>query len=333
MFSIWVWSADTPGTSFAGDPNSKLSDLVTGTAHKPYVQRALLPLLTRTVLAALPSDWQTSLRENLIRIPKVRKEMSRLGWEVNFLPEYIVVLLFAYVSLLCIPVVLRRLWKLAYETDDALTNLVPILVLFLLVPLFSTGPHYVYDFPAMLFFSMGFVFVLERRWLYFYPVFVIGCLNKETMIFLMPFYIILFWRKEPGQKLLLNAVAQFGLFAIVKWIIDFSFSQNPGESLEFHLYANLHTVLLGYSWSTLLGVLFAGGLVFYDFPNKPQPLRHSVFLILVFGGLIFCFGLVGELRAAYEVLPLTIFLMFHTIFFSLFRLPFRVMPLPESANQ
>ena len=59
VFGIWVWSAETVTTSFNGDPHSKLSELIYGTAFKPYVQRALLPVITRTNHQIIPTEsWE-----------------------------------------------------------------------------------------------------------------------------------------------------------------------------------------------------------------------------------------------------------------------------------
>ena len=55
---VWIRSADSVYTSFNGDPDSKLSDLIYGTANKPYVQRTLVPFITRSIHSILPqSSW------------------------------------------------------------------------------------------------------------------------------------------------------------------------------------------------------------------------------------------------------------------------------------
>ena len=140
VFLVWILSANTLYTSFNGDPDSKLSDLIKGTAHKPYVNRMLVPFLTRTLHSTISESSWESFEKSLLTIPIIEKETERLGWEQEFLSEYIIALFFVLTALIIFPFVVRGLWNYFYETDIHISNTIPIIVLLILPTLFWTGP-------------------------------------------------------------------------------------------------------------------------------------------------------------------------------------------------
>lgn len=322
VFGVWVWSADTPTTSFNGDPVSKLSDIIYGTAHKPYVQRVLIPVVTRALHATLSSPALDSLEQRLLHLPKVQKETIRLGWERDFFIEYLIALSLAFLSLLGFPFVVRALWSTLYQTEQTITNLVPILALLALPPIFPTGPHYIYDFPTLFFFTLGLTLLIQGRWTLFYPIFIAGCLNKETTILLSVLFVLLYWKAMTKQTLLLHAGLQAIIFGIIKTIIMFSFAENGGNVMDFHLYLNLHLALMGYGLTTLVVAGLILWLVFYEFASKHPVLRKSLLLTIPFGLLLLWGGVITELRDLYELYPIVLMLALHTLFFSHLKIPY-----------
>lgn len=321
VFGIWVWSADTPTTSFNGDPRSKLSDLIYGTAHKPYVQRAIIPILTRTIYMLAPPTWE-SLERQLLAIPKVRKESVRLGWEEGFLAEYVIALVLAFACLCGFAFTARELWRQLYDAGEEIVNAVPLITLLCLPPIFPTGPHYIYDFPSLFFFTLGFALMLRQQWTYFAFVFAVGCLNKETMLLLTFAFFLLYRNRLSKRELVSHLIWQLAIFAMVKSAIQLVFSPNPGTALDFHLYGNLHLLLMGYSWTSLFLGAVVGGLIVYDLKTKHPSLKTAALLIIPFGALVLWGGVITELRALYELYPIFLFLALHTILFSFLQLPF-----------
>jgi hypothetical protein len=322
VFAVWVWGADAVNTSFNGDPRSPLAGLIYGTANKPFVSRALVPAATRLVVGALPDSARTWITETLTASPKFLKEAARLGWDLRALPEYIVALSFACASLIAFPFVMRRLVRELYETDRALETIFPVLLLLGLPPFFRIGTHYIYDFPAMLFFSLGFLLLLQRKWALFYPVYVLGCFNKETMVLLSFATVLLFWRRLPWKTPVGHAVIQVAIFVLIKLILVGVFAANDGGEVEFHLWGNIHHALLPYS----IGGFFTAYLLVYgiahDFDRKPWALRRAAWLLLPFSLLLVTFAWAEEIRDLYEIYPLYALLVAHTVFFSLMKIPF-----------
>ncbi len=324
VFGIWVWSADTPTTSFNGDPRSKLSEIVYGTAHKPYVQRVLIPIFTRSIHSVVPTSTWDTFEQKLLDIPKVQKETVRLGWETDFLSEYLIALSLTFLCLFGFSFAVRNLWSAFYKTEQVVTNIVPIIALLVLPPMFPTGPHYIYDFPTLLFFTLGLALLIRRKWTLFYPVFVVGCLNKETMVLLSFVFILLEWKKLLSQAAILHLTAQVLLFAVIKTIISLTFAANPGNVLDFHLYLNLHLLLMGYNWTTLVIAAFTVWFVLHDWRSKHPTLRQSALLIIPFGLLLLWGGVIAELRDLYELYPIFLIFVLHTVFFSLLKVPYHL---------
>jgi hypothetical protein len=328
VFAVWVWSADTPTTSFNGDPVSKLSDIIYGRAHKPYVHRVLLPLATRAVYAAVAGPALDSLEQRLLRVPALRKQTDRLGWETDFFFEYLIALSLAFVCLAGFAFVVRTLWSTLYSTEQRITNLVPLLALLALPPLFPTGPHYIYDFPALFFFTLGLTLLVQRRWRFFYPVFITGILNKETIILLSVLFALLYWRTMPRRTFLLHLGTQTILFLIIKTFISDAFAGNGGNVMDFHLHLNIHIALMGYSLPTLFIVCVLIWLVFHEYASKHPVLKRSLLLALPFCLLLVWGGVITELRDLYELYPIVLFLVLHTVLFSLFKIPYYLQRLP-----
>ena len=52
------------------------------------------------------------------------------------------------------------------------------------LPVTFCGKVYLYDFPQLLLFTLGLGFLYQRKWAWFYAVYVLACLNKETSVLL-----------------------------------------------------------------------------------------------------------------------------------------------------
>jgi hypothetical protein len=323
VFTMWVWGADTPSTAINDDPRTALSGLLEGTANNPFVQRALVPLLTQGLYRILPETAWFSVRSALMAIPKVQKETARLGWETSYLPKYLIAFSLAFLSLFLFMFVFRALYRQFYETTAGVVNAVPLVALIALPPFFHVGTHYIYDFPALLFFTWGILLILRRDWKWFYPVYFLGCLNKETSVFLVAAYLILHGRKDARATLLAHIFAQLGIFALVKSVLILTFRNNPGGSLEFHLWFNLGQMLHPYSIGALGITLIAATLFFYDLEKKPPAAKRLAWLAVPFCLIALVFGYYGEIRAFYELFPIALVLMSHTVFYTIWKIPFR----------
>jgi hypothetical protein len=298
---MWLWSADTQQTSFNGDPRSKLADMVNGSAHNPFVQRALIPFLTRVIYQCSPQSIWYSISEPLTRIPKFQKESKRLGWELEYLPQYFIAFSLSLGGLIVFPLVLRQLFSALYETHISFRNVLPIVALAFLPPFFQIGTHYIYDFPALFFFTAGFLFLVLQKWRYYYFVFGVGLLNKETMVFLLVVFIFLYYFRFNKKLFITHLVSQSLIFLVLKSFLMIIFQDNPGTNIEFHLWGNIHNFLTSYSFNSILPLTVLVVLVLYDFRKKSVVLQKAVGACIPFASTVFFFGWFHELRDFYEL--------------------------------
>jgi hypothetical protein len=299
-----------------------VSGLIEGTANRPFVYRALIPAITRTIVAIIPLELRSEFIAVATSSVKFQKESKRLGWEIEYLPEYCIALALVYSALLAFPFVLRSLFVSLYETEKYITNMVPIAVLLGLPPFFHAGTHYLYDFPAIMFFTLGLLFLVKRRWLLFYFVYGLGCINKETMVFTSVAFVLLYAKLLPVRWTSIHLFLQVLIFAIVKGFLTYFYGTNAGGIVELHLYGNIHQLLLPYTLEQFFFTLVVAALVFYDFDRKPPMLQKTAWLLLPFSVLMLFFGCIAEFRVLYDIYPIYALLLIHTVFFSCLKAPY-----------
>jgi len=281
-----------------------------------------VPFLTRTIAGAIPESARETMRVRISLNPKVQKEAGRLGWDLDFLPEYLIAFFFSFVALLLFPFVLRALFASLYDADELIISVVPLASLFVLPPLFFVGTHYIYDFPSLLLFTLGLLLMVQRRWLPYYMVFIVGCLNKETMILLLLPLALIYRGQFPVRRLGVHIALHAVLFCVIKGSLMLIYANNPGGAVEFHLFGNMHKLLMPYSLGTLLMAVVVGVLVWFDFRAKHPVLRKTAWLLAPFLVLMFCFAWIDEGRDLYEVFPVYVLLVAHTVLFSFLKKPY-----------
>ena len=71
-----------------------------------------------------------------------------------------------------------------------------------------------YDLPSLFFAAFGLWAVVARRFVLFALALVLGTLNKETVVFLLPGYLLAEWGLVPRRTLLMHALILTGLFLV-----------------------------------------------------------------------------------------------------------------------
>ena len=168
-------------------------------------------------------------------------------WAVPYPINYEVVLqLINAVSLTTLILLIRPLAEvLGYETK-------PVTSLLILVPLSwnyigingfidGAGLYYPYDIPSLTFFAAGIILFLQKKWLWFYPVFILACLNRESACFISlgGFLLSLKLGKSSftetlnsNKRLIPQVLAQAVIWLALRIILSYAFRNNPGEFFE-----------------------------------------------------------------------------------------------------
>jgi hypothetical protein len=279
-----------------------------------------LPLAVRAVVGAVPADTKVEIDRSLARLPGVEKTCETLGWERDGLLEYAVALALMYASLVAFVFAIRAMALAFYRTTSTGANLAALLAVVGLPPFFRYY-SYLYDFPALLLFTLGLTLMAQRRWRAYLLVFVLGAINKETIVLLTLIFAIHFgpWGVAPRlqrREFLKLGALQFALFVAVKLALDLAFRDNAGRFVEFHVDHNL--AWLRRSLVTYGAVPVAAGialalLVFARWREKPILLRRGLVILPLLLALTAFLGFIDELRDYYEAYPIAVQLAFANV--------------------
>jgi len=293
------------------DKPSKFGDMIYGKASKPFVYRVLLPATVRMLSAPVPQTLRNTISNKIENSISLNKLFKKLKWEKELAVEYSFAMLIMFLSLWGFSIAVRYLFILFYNTSSWFADSVSVLALLGLPTMFQYT-SFIYDFPLLLLYTLGLIFLYKQDWIKFLIIFLVGCINKETTILLTLVFYIYYkssLKKELFNKLL---VAQFAIFILVKSLLYFVFKNNPGTFIEFHLIDHNLRLLIGYDLTLVAAVLGLILLVFYKWNEKPNFLKTSLWMFIPLIILTLFLGYLDELRDYYEVYPAVIILIAHS---------------------
>jgi hypothetical protein len=199
------------------------------TAHKVFQTRLLVTTLANLLEPSLPI---------LIEL---------FQWAVPYPIDYEVILqllnvFFLVVLLVSLP---RLLLNIEIFVHPAFSFIIFIPVswnfIFLNGLIDGAGLYYPYDIPSLCFFTLGLLLFLEKKWCWFYVVFILALLNRESACFIsiagfslsVRFLSPSFrkWIKE-NNNLICQISIQFILWIVSRIYLSFKFKDNPGEFFE-----------------------------------------------------------------------------------------------------
>lgn len=152
------------------------------------------------------------------------------------------------------------------------------------------------------------LFAVRKKWLLFYPVFILGTLNRETTCFLGVIYLVTaFGREKPG-KIVLHVLVLAAIWLTIKGCLSRIFAQNPGSLFLFLLVDNFQylsrpgnvlSVLSSFGFLWIL-VLLCFRRIFDRFIRRSQVVALPFFVgMLLVGALV-------EIRVFGELIPLVL---------------------------
>jgi len=165
----------------------------------------------------------------------------------------------------------------------------------------------VYDLATAAFFAFGLGLMARRAWLPFLIIFALGCINRETMILLVPVFAIHFFRQIPLSMWLIVLTAQLVIFVFVRTWLMIIFADNPGVPFWWRLEANLQLLAESHELAMLHG--FGIGLFAWIVALKWGRLSAfvrdaSLVLVPALIALYLLFGWIGEIRVFIEAFPI-----------------------------
>ena len=173
--------------------------------------------------------------------------------------------------------------------------------------------RFLYDLPSLAFFAAAmYLLYLRKHWGWFAALFLIATLNRETTLLLLPLYLlnqaVEDGRLEPRLLLRLRSLALVAALSLfwIAWqlFLRHHFAHNPSEFYP-RINWNVKSLLVPQAWPQLLSacgyLLLFVALMRRRIPD-PQ-LRAWLWLLPVWSGFMFVFGILIETRVFGELIP------------------------------
>lgn len=258
--------------------NASPAQLVAGTAELPYQFRVLIPWTVGAVMA-LP-----------FISGGVEMELFRLV-EFSFL----------FVLAISFRAFLMLFWP------NLLSSSMLTCLLFYVLPFNTLYTYwYPYDIPAVAFFVLGLILLYRQQWAWYYPLFILATLNRETSLFLTGIFILTLWGKMPVRQILGHVAAQLFIWLAIKAMLQSLYPSNMGSTFQLTFFENLQTLFQSFSALWLVtnwGMLWV--LVLVGWRKLQDPfLQRALLIVHPFLGIMFVVGQIDELRIYTELIPL-----------------------------
>jgi len=322
-------------SSFTAYPTMSLQAMVTGTAVRPFVSRALVPILIR---------WITAHTSDFLQYQIMMAATSH-GFATEFYVhgyslEKAILLALTWLFYLATALIMRSLARRYYALSETAAWFAGLASL-AFIPLLFTYYSHLYDPPTIFFSAAMLMACTSGSNIGFALLFLPACVNRETAILFLPVYLAfqsLRLRLRAGSTIaalrrialpLLYSIALAAAWYAIRFQINQRYLHNRGGVLDFHLLDhNLRLFALAplaASWSLFIALIVAI-FCLTNWRTKPQPLRWSLILLFIplFAGSLL-YGYVEELRVYFELYPLLFLLALPTVTQSLGITP------PESA--
>ncbi|KXK44334.1 MAG: hypothetical protein UZ05_CHB002002660 [Chlorobi bacterium OLB5] len=193
-----------------------------------------------------------------------------------------------------------------------------------------------YDFTAILLYTVGLYYILNKKTAAFFIFFVIAVINKETAGYLIFSYMLFNYKNLFTKKVIINTFILGVIFIGYKLLLNYLFRNNPGDNFEVGYYENIRIVKALTTNTTLLKNLLLnfGGLYIFvillfitglwkRFPDKRKLYINLAIVPYYLFGIYITY--ITEVRVYTELIPMITVLFL--IFLSNFKI-FRLRPVP-----
>ncbi|WP_321961106.1 hypothetical protein [Paraburkholderia sp. J7] len=221
-----------------GHAGTSLTDVLAGTAERPYVYRQLLPAIANASERLLPGSVKARFLEHLAKDAPAHNPLRATFTRATstddpvYALRYYVVYGLSFGSLFVAMLMLRRVC-LDLTGDEVAATLAP-LVLAIAVP-----ATYYYDFPEMMFMTIAVWLACRAKIAWLVALALVATFNKESFpLFAVTLYPFL--RMRVSRR---AAVACIGACvvagALVNVLIKYRYAGNTGSPALFNLWVNL----------------------------------------------------------------------------------------------
>lgn len=192
-------------------PAASPQALAQGLAPTPYQYRILIP-----ALVGLLQQWADISADPLYRILEFFSTLA---------------LFYAF-----------RAFINLFARDLRINSLFTILLAYVLPYNFTYTFLYPYDLPAILFTTLGLIALYRKQWAFYYAIFMVATLNRETSYFLTLVYLASTFGVKNWKTILRHVGRQAALWLGIKTSLYLLFASNPAQGaglFELQLLRNL----------------------------------------------------------------------------------------------
>jgi hypothetical protein len=176
--------------------------------------------------------------------------------------------------------------------------------------------RFIYDLPSLAFFAMAmYLLYFRKHWGWFAALFVVATVNRETTLLLLPLYLInqavehgkLRWRLTVRTRALMVVIPLALFWAAWQLFVRHLFAHNASEFYP-RINWNVKSLLVPQAWPQLLST--SGYLLLFVVVMRQKisdaRLRAWLWLLPIWLGFMFVFGILIETRVFGELIPLIV---------------------------
>ena len=315
FFIYYSWINTNSSASF--------SDMISGTAQKPYVTRVLVPWLTNGISALMPDSIHMAAENLSAKNVLLGSFLMAYRTPDDFALEAIISLLLQLASIIGFAFTFRGLYRKVFKTPELVPEMFTLVVLLGMTPMLFYG--YIYDFPSLFLSTLGLYCIAAKRKRSYFAVFFLATLNKETAIFLVVPSILLFWDwlRPSLRKVIYGVLAQVSIYFAVRVPIGWIYRNNPGGMIENH-WAEHAIILRDFPMVSVLTFLIAMVMIWLAFNrwrDKPVMVMFGVFPGIVLLPMFLLGGYPFEIRVFYDVYAASFMSTVYTLLLPRIKLP------------
>ncbi len=298
--SLWIFYIYLIIAPIGSYPPANFSKILEGTADRPFIYRALVPLIAKAFSWLLPDElihWM-----GMVLPAPMKIVFDRLGGETHA-KEAVIALSAMFVSLIAFGFAEKVFTKLI-GLNGRMQFILPLFAQALILP-FSYHFGFYYDLPQILLVTLNLIFLYRQNWPAYLILFAVTTLNKETSITLTIIFGLYFFSRIPREKFIKLLGGQIVIYSAIRTLLIFLYRDNPGADLpskfgtQLYIYTSFPIILF-------ITLLFFGIIFFFILKKWGKTdlfLRTSLAMFAVIFILFFSSGIPMEFRVFLETLP------------------------------
>lgn len=308
LFTFLVFLTYITESDLNRDERVTVSRIVSFTAHRPFITRALVPGIISVVSAATPPSIRARAEAS---VSSLETAFPQATFERGFVYETLVLYGVILASLLGFALSARSLYEALCPEHARWSFLVPFLALYGLPPFFQRA--YFYDLPTLFLFTACLAQLARERWRSFLFLFALASANRETAIFILPLFVACYHARRPRAPFVRLLLAQALVFGLTRFLVARLVAGTQGGPVEFHLLDFLQKYALFYSFEAATSWIVLLVLILYRWDDKPPMLKWGLWFLVPLFALYFTVGMPREIRVFYEAYPIVCLLVAHSV--------------------